>query len=230
MATWATVDDVKAALGLAPADAADDAWLAQVVAAANAWATGRRAVYGYADPDGAPTLALGGRWNQAVGDPTTTDPAAGTFLVDDPDAVTVAAFSTTDAAGNPTALDQVLAAGWQLVVMDDANPADVSRWAVTNVAAPAVGVRFDVGAVTDTPPRAPWPVLIGQWFAFEGVITDAPDVTQGVVYLATWAYRTRSTAGDRTASYVDFGGWSALPPDQVRLVNEWLGIPRVVVV
>lgn len=51
MAEWVTVDQVKAALGLAPADDTDDAWLADVVAAANALCSRRRATAGYIDPD-----------------------------------------------------------------------------------------------------------------------------------------------------------------------------------
>jgi hypothetical protein len=231
MAAWATVDDVKRALGLTPADVGDDAWLAQVTDAANAWATRRRVAAGYGDPSGAPVLQLGGKWNyDAANLPGVGDPAPGTYRVDDPAAVAAAAFAELDAAGNPTGIAAVAAAGWTLNLADDANVADVSRW---TVAAPLAGSDFGVNfAVVATDPaagaRAGWPLAIAQWYAPEGLIVTDPDVSQGVVYLAVWAYRTRGTAGDRTASFAEFGGWSALPADQAKLVNEFLGIPRPV--
>lgn len=51
MAEWTTVLEVKAALGLEPADTTDDDWLEQVVAAANSLATRRRSTAGYLDDD-----------------------------------------------------------------------------------------------------------------------------------------------------------------------------------
>lgn len=51
MADWVTVDQVKAALGLDPADVTDDDWLTQVTAAANELCTRRRVTAGYIDPD-----------------------------------------------------------------------------------------------------------------------------------------------------------------------------------
>jgi len=47
--TWVTTDDVKLALGIAPADTTDDAWLTQVTAAANDVAYRRRFAAGYVD-------------------------------------------------------------------------------------------------------------------------------------------------------------------------------------
>ena len=45
--TWITVADVRAALGLAPSDVTDDAWLADCTAAANVVARRRRQAAGY---------------------------------------------------------------------------------------------------------------------------------------------------------------------------------------
>lgn len=57
---WTTIAEVKAALGLEPADTTDDGWLAQVVTAANAMCTRRRATAGYIDvPPLDPTAQLG---------------------------------------------------------------------------------------------------------------------------------------------------------------------------
>jgi hypothetical protein len=53
--TWITVDDVAAAAGVKPAAVADDAWLATVTDAANAWAFRMRQASGYVDdPNVAP--------------------------------------------------------------------------------------------------------------------------------------------------------------------------------
>ncbi len=46
---WITVADVKLAAGVAPSSSSDDAWLAQVTAAANGGAVDRRAAAGYED-------------------------------------------------------------------------------------------------------------------------------------------------------------------------------------
>ena len=50
MGQWTTPADVVLALGPGAAPPGDDAWLAQSVAAANAWAYRKRAEAGYDDP------------------------------------------------------------------------------------------------------------------------------------------------------------------------------------
>lgn len=49
---WITTDDVRAALGLDPADTDDDAWLVLVTDAANAQAFAWRHAWGYVDDPG----------------------------------------------------------------------------------------------------------------------------------------------------------------------------------
>lgn len=231
MATWAGVDDVKRALGLTPADTFDDAWLAQVVDAANAWATRRRVAAGYDDPPGGPVLVDAGTWTLAAGDPNTTNPAPATFLVDDPAAVTRAAFAFTDANGAAHDLSGV-APGWTVQLLDASNPASRSTWVVAGgVAVGFDTVAFDVAGVdVDTPAQAFDGDHVASWYAPDAMLTGDPDVAQGVVYLAVWAYRTRGTSGDRAAAFDGFGGWVAMSGDQRRLVMEFLGIPRPVAV
>ena len=58
--TWVTVGDVAGELGVDPAAAVDDAWLASCTAAANDWCWRRRQKSGYCDdvPDVAPDASV----------------------------------------------------------------------------------------------------------------------------------------------------------------------------